>query len=56
GKYWLEAADQSELPYLTPTPVDVEANKFKEVIYQHLLQKIDEDIERKSNLRFFGYR
>ena len=32
GKYWLEAADQSELPYLTPTPVDVEANKFKEVI------------------------
>ncbi|KKR76529.1 MAG: hypothetical protein UU19_C0026G0001, partial [Candidatus Curtissbacteria bacterium GW2011_GWD1_40_8] len=24
-------ADQSELPYLTPTPVDVEVNKFKEV-------------------------
>lgn len=31
GKYWLEAADQSKFPHLTLTPVDVEANKFKEV-------------------------
>ena len=31
GNYWLEAADQSKLPHLVPTPVDVEVNKFKEV-------------------------
>ena len=31
GSYRLETADQSELHYLTPTPVDVEVNKFKEV-------------------------
>jgi len=31
GNYWLEAADQSKLPHLVPTPVDVEANKFENI-------------------------
>jgi len=31
GRYWLEAADQSKFPHLDLTPIDVEANKFKEV-------------------------
>ena len=32
GRYWLEAADQSKFPHLTLTPVDVEVNKFKEIM------------------------
>ena len=31
GRYWLEAADQSKFPHLDLTPIDVEANKFKEI-------------------------